>query len=288
MGWTDLIGMLLVLVVLLGIIRVMFRTRKPSADEVKTPWMRSFFSSTFLAGLLSAVAVGAMVHDSARGQGGGWLLGVTLGACVAFLFAPLSFGGKWNSDGLFTALLSALFGAIGLIVTVGTYFTPQGVCTPADVGQRALGFVVVAVALTLGAALAWTRGLFAIKNLGPSLLAVFGTLQVLDLLVFLSNPLGLALTGLGLSAWTITLVTALALGFAASIWPELVLTVTGISVAAGAVYVMFSGTVNALCTPGVTDPTALAPLIGYVVVFAGIRLVLARVLGAKQESSSTR
>lgn len=286
MGVTDLVALVLVLVVIIGIVRVMTRTQKPSADEGKTPWLRQFFSSTFLAGLLSAVAVGALAHDSARGQGAGWLVGATLGACVGFLFALLSFGGKWNSDGLFTGLLSALFGIIGLIVTVSTYFTPQGVCTPADVGQRVLGFALVAVALTLGASLAWTRGLFAIRNFGPSLLAVFGTLQVLDILIFLSNPLGVTLAGIGLSGWTITLVAALALGFAASIWPELVLTVTGIAVAAGAVYVMFSGISNSLCTPGVTDPSAPSPLIGYVVAYVGMRLAVARVAGAPAKKES--
>lgn len=286
MGWTDLIGLVLILVVLVGIFRVMLRPDRPSTHEVKAPRLRAFFSTTFFAGLLSAVAVGALVHDTTRSQGDRWLVGLMCGAAVAVLFGLLSFGGKWNEDGLFTGLLSALFGAIGLIVTVSSFFAPQGVCTPADIGQRVLGFLLVAVALVLGGALAWTRNLFALKYLGSALLAVFGTLQVLDLIVFLSNPFGVSLAGLGVSGWAIALVAAFALGFAVSIWPDLVLTVTAIGVAAGAVYLAFTGTGSSSCVPGVADPTALGPLVGYVMVYLGMRLALGRVLNMKKNQES--
>ena len=285
MGWTDLIGLALVLVILVGVLRVMFRSQKPSPDKVERPWLRSFLSGTFLAGLLSAVAVGALVHDSSRGQSDGWAIGLVVGAVIALIFGPLSVAKKWDTDGVLTGLLSAVFGAIGLIVTVSSYFTPQGVCTPADIGQRVLGFALVVVALVLGSTLAWTRSLFHLKNLGPSLLALFGVLQILDLLVFLSNPLGVTLTGLGISGWLMTLVAAFAMGFATPIWPKFVLAVTGISVGAGAVYATSSGAATSLCVPGVADPSALGPLIGYVAVFAVVRLVLGRVLNPQRKQA---
>lgn len=276
---TGYLGIILILVVLVGIFRFMFGKKSASPDGVKTPWIRRFFSSSFFNGLLSSVAIGALVHDSSQSPANQWLIGITCGVVVAFLFGILELSGGGKE--LAFAGLPLIFGVIGLIVTVTSYFTPSGICTPADIGQRTLGFILVALALALGAALAWTRELFTLRKLGPTLLAAFGALQVVE---FLSSPLGVALVDLGISGWIVALVAAFALGFAASIWPEFVMVVASIAIAAGSIVGAMSGSQNSLCMPGVTDISALAPFFGYVVAYVSIRKIGSAVLKSKTKS----
>ncbi len=294
MGWADMVGLLLIAVVFFGIIWVMVRGPKSkeakAAQKGKSPWgwLSDILDTTFLAGLLSAAAVGTWVINSGAGAGANWTAGIVCGASVSILFALLSLGGKWNEDGLFTKLLSFTFGAIGIIVTVASYFTPQGICTAPDIGQRVVGFLLVAAALILGGALAWARGLATLKP-SMSLLAVFGALAVVDVLVAISNPLGTVVTGLGISGVTVGLVAAFTLGFAASIWSAFTMGVAGIAVFAGSLYGAISRA-GSICTPGVTDASTMGPLLAYIAVYLVVKGLVRRVTGSKdkeQEKEST-
>ena len=295
MNWTDAVGLLLIAVILFAVIWVMIRGPRSkeakAAQQGKSPWdwLSGVLDTTFLAGLLSAAAVGTWVIDSGAGAGANWTAGIVCGAGVAILFALLSLGGKWNEDGLFTKLLSFTFGAIGIIVTVASYFTPQGICTAPDIGQRVVGFLLVAAALILGGAMAWARGLATLRP-SMSLLAVFGALAVVDVLVAISNPLGTVVTGLGINGVTIGMFVALALGFAASIWPEFMMGVAGLAVFGGSLYGAISGA-GSICTPGVTDASTTGPLLAYIVVYFAIRGLVGRIAGSKdkeQDKASTR
>jgi hypothetical protein len=273
MGWTDIAGVVLVLVVLVAIIRIM--VTGPSTREEGAPKgrVRTFLGATFLQGLLAGVGLGTGLIEAGQGAVNPWLTGVVAGAGAALLFVALSR----------IALFSGLFGAIGIIVTVSEYFDAPAACSPADVGQRVLGLLVVAVALVLGGMVAWFRGFFSLTKLGATVLAVFGALEVTD---FLSSPLGVALVDLGVTAWLIALVAAFALGFAASIWPELVITVAAIAVVAGSIVGTVSGSANALCLPG-PDIAGLAPLLGYVGVYVVGRLVLGRAASTSSTKETT-
>jgi len=287
MGITDTIGLVLIAVVIFGIISMMVRGPKSkeakAAKKGKSPWgwLSDVLDTTFLAGLLSAAAVGSWVTSATSGPGANWTAGIVCGAGVAILFALLSLGGRWNEDGLFTKTLSFIFGAIGIIVTVTSYFTPQGICTAPDIGQRVVGFLLVAVALVLGGAMAWARGLATLKP-SMSLLAVFGALAVVDVLVAISNPLGTVVSGLGISGVTIGLVAAFALGFAASIWPSFTMGVAAIGVFAGSLYGAISGA-GSICTPGVTDASTMAPLLAYVGVYLIVKGLVGRFTGSKEK-----
>lgn len=287
MSWTDSVGLILIAVILFAIIRVMFRGPKSkeakAAQKGKWPWgwLRDALDTTFVAGLLSSTAVGTWVINSGAGAGANWTAGIVCGTGVAILFALISMGGKWNEDGLFTKLLSFIFGAIGIIVTVASYFTPQGICTAPDIGQRVVGFLLVAAALILGRAMAWGRGLATLKP-SMSLLAVFGALAVVDVLVAISNPLGTAVTGLGVNGITIGLVAAFALGFAASIWAAFTMGVAGLAVFAGSLYGAISGA-GSLCTPGVTDASTMGPILAYIALYRIIKGLVGRFTGSKEK-----
>lgn len=284
MIWTDTVGLILIAVVLFAIIRVMIRGPKSqeakAARKGKSPWggLSDVLDTTFLAGLLSAAAVGTSVINSGAGAGANWTAGIVCGAAVAILFALLSVGGRWNEDGLFTKLLSFTFGAIGIIVTITSYFTPQGICTAPDIGQRVVGFLLVASALILGGVLAWARGIATLKP-SMSLLAVFGALAVVDVLVAISNPLGSVVTGFGISGVTLGLIAAFALGFAASIWPAFTMGVAGFAVFAGALYGAISGA-GSICTPGVTDASTMGPLLAYLAVYLIVKGFVGRFAGS--------
>jgi hypothetical protein len=281
MGWTDIAGVVLVLVVLVAIIRIM--VTGPSTREEGAPKgrVRTFLGATFLQGLLAGVGLGTGLIEAGQGAVNPWLTGVVAGAGAALLFVALSRLSGFADVGI--ALFSGLFGAIGIIVTVSEYFDAPAACSPADVGQRVLGLLVVAVALVLGGMVAWFRGFFSLTKLGATVLAVFGALEVTD---FLSSPLGVALVDLGVTAWLIALVAAFALGFAASIWPELVITVAAIAVVAGSIVGTVSGSANALCLPG-PDIAGLAPLLGYVGVYVVGRLVLGRAASTSSTKETT-
>lgn len=260
MNWGHIIGVVVILAALVGIIWMMVGTKDPSTDT--PPISRR---GTFLSGLLAAAALGVAV----QGVANGWGSGLISGACVGVLFAVVTLlPGDWKYttvDGL-----ALVFGVTGLIVTVGAYFQPQLSCTPADVGQRALGFVAVAVALVVGGALSWWKGIFSLSKLGATLLAVFGALEIVE---FLSSPLGVSLVDLGVAGWVVALVAALALGFAASIWPNLVIGLGSAMVAVGSVIGAVSGSANKLCMPG-PDILGLAPLIGFAGLYFGALLAL--------------
>lgn len=291
MNWTDTVGLLLIAVILFAIIWVMVRGPKSkeakAAQQGKSPWgwLSGVLDTTFLAGLLSAAAVGTWVINSGAGAGANWTAGIVCGAGVAILFALLSLGGKWNEDGLFTKLLSFIFGAIGIIVTVASYFTPQGICTAPDIGQRVVGFLLVAAALILGGTMAWARGLATLRP-SMSLLAVFGALAVVDVLVAISNPLGTVVTGLGINGITIALIAAFALGFAASIWPAFTMGVAGLAVFAGSLYGAISGA-GSICTPGVTDASTMGPLLAYIAVYLIIKGLVGRFTGSKEQDKES-
>jgi hypothetical protein len=156
---------------------------------------------------------------------------------------------------------------------VGAYFQPQASCTPADIGQRALGFLAVVLALLLGAAFSWWAGVFRLSRLGPTLLAVFGAIVIVE---FLSSPLGVSLAVLGFNGWLVAIVAAIALGFAASIWPNLVIGLGGAMVAVGSVIGTVSGSANQLCLPG-PDISGLAPLVAFIALYFGVVLMMSTV-----------
>lgn len=256
---TDLIAGVLIIVLLGAIIRFMVRPQKPSPDTASISTL-----GTFLNGLLAAAALGVSV----QGVANGWGAGLTSGAVVGLLFGLLSGAGPWKDVGI--SLISGFIGAFALVVTIGSYFSPQGVCTPAEVGQRVLGFVLVALAFVAGGAVSWFRGFYSLRKLGSTLLAAFGALEVAE---FLSSPLGVALVQLGVTGWVVSLVAALALGFGASIWPELVIGVAGATVALGGVIGTAAGSAN--CLPG-ADISALAPFIGFGAVYGLVRAAAGR------------
>jgi hypothetical protein len=129
------------------------------------------------------------------------------------------------------------------------------------------------VALIVGGALSWARGIFRLSKVGPTLLAVFGALEIVE---FLSSPLGVPLVDLGIGGWLVALVAALALGFAASLWPNLVIGLGGAMVAIGSVVGTVAGSAGKPCLPG-PDIAGLAPLIGMLVFYFGLRAVLGAV-----------
>ncbi len=252
------------IVVLVSIIIFMVRNPTPSADKAVIPK-----TSVFINGLLAAVAVGLVVENVAPT----WIVGVAIGALVAFLYAMLSRTGSDNS--LAIGALSGLFGAVGLFITIGSYFSSPSGCAPADIGQRVLGLVLVCVAFLVGAALAGSRSLFRVDKIGPAILATFGALEIVQ---FLSSPLGVSLVDLGVTGWVVSLVAALAVGFAAPIWPELVIGVASLTVIVASVLGSVVG--SATCLPG-PDVTALAPIIGFVAVYFLVSRGLARLLPSK-------
>jgi hypothetical protein len=276
MNWGDIIGLVFILAALIGIIWTMFGTRAPSPD---TPPISRL--GALLCGLLAAAALGSSVQSAAPG----WPSGLASGTGVGILFAFATLlPANWKSvaiDGL-----ALVFGVTGVVVTVSIYFQPLLSCTPADVGQRAFGFLAIAVALVVGGAFAWTKGIFRLSKLGPTLLAVFGALEIVE---FLSSPLGVSLVVLGIAGWLVALVAALALGFAASIWPNLVIGLGAAMVAIGSVIGTVSGSATNLCLPG-SDVSGLAPLIGFAGLYFAVLAVVtfARARSAKKsEVSST-
>lgn len=267
MTWTDLVGPLLVLVALLAIFRIMLRRGGPSPD-IGSSGIGGILGSTFLAGLLIAVTLGGSLQALA---GGSWLSGATVAAVVALLFAPLSGGRGWAAPAV--EVLSALFGVLGLILTITGYFAPQEAsCTAEALGLRIAGLALVVVALLAGGIVASFKHIFMPMRFGAMTLAVLGTLEVVE---FLSSPLGASVVDLGVTGWIVALGGALAFGFAAFLWPTLVIGVAGVVVALGGVLGGVSGSANASCLPGV-DLTALVPLVAYVVVFALLRRVTRR------------
>jgi len=278
MTWTSIAGLLLIAVTLIGIIWFMLRGGALSPDEPRDPAVGKFSRGAFLQGLLAGVALGSGIQNAAQGSTNPWITGITCGAAVAILFALLSGTGEFKE--LAINVLSGLFGAIGLIVTVSEDFQPSASCSPADIGQRVLGLLVIAIALVIGGAIAWVGGLFAFKNLGATILALFGALEVVD---FLSSPIGLALVDLGVSALVISLVAAFAFGFAASIWPQFTITIASLVVVAGGVIGTVSGSANTLCMPG-TDISGVAPLIGYIAFYFGLRRIIRTLVRPNEEA----
>lgn len=265
---TDVIGAILVLVVLVAIVWIMVRPVKDSPDDRNFLGKTGsrFFWGTFVQGILSAVALGAGVQQIA----GGWASGITSGAVTGILFALLTGTESWRESAM--DVISGLLGALGIIVSIAALFSPQGQCTPADIGQRVLTFALVATALVVGAVVAWFGGHFRAAKLGRMVLAAFGALAVVE---FLSSPLGVSLMQLGATGWVISLVAALALGFAASIWPEFTIAVAAVAVAVASVTGAVAG--SASCLPG-PDLSGLSPIIGFVVLYFVARFVLGRLV----------
>ncbi|PZU40787.1 MAG: hypothetical protein DI573_02880 [Microbacterium sp.] len=102
------------------------------------------------------------------------------------------------------------------------------------------------------------------------LLAAFGALQVVE---FLSSPLGVALVDIGSMGWVVALAAAFALGFGVLIWPQFMIAVASIAVVAGSLFGTTAG--NATCRSG-ADVSALGPTAGFVILFLLARVGMKR------------
>jgi len=279
MGAADVAGALLSLVAVIGIIWIMIRgprlpTRRTGADGSPWPSLTSALDSTFAVGLLSVVSVGTWMFGHGAGASVEWSTGFLVGGLLAGVFGLIGITGRWNLDGLLTQVLAFPIGAIGIILTLASFAADSAECAAPQVGQRIASFAVVGVALVLGGLLALVRGLATVKP-GTTLLGAFAALTVVDILLAMSNPLGVVAADLGVGTLTIVLVTAFALGFAAAIWPGFTLNVASVAVLAGAVFGVVVGA-GSVCTPGVVSVAILGPVIAYVVIYLLVKRVTAR------------
>lgn len=258
----EILSAVLVIVTLGAIIGMMFRTRRPSADVAVR-----HRGGALPHGLLAAVALGLAVEGVAPG----WSPGLITGAIVALLYAML--GAAADSSSLPIAVLSAVLGAVGLIATVGGYVSLVGQCTPTELWLRFAVILVVAGAMAVGILLSWVRSLLARPAAGSAVLAAFGALEIVE---FLASPLGASLVDIGALGWVVGLTTAVAIGFAVSIWPELVIIVAGVAVVVAGLAGSIAG--NATCLAG-PEFSGLAPVIGFLAVYLVVGRALSWLLG---------
>lgn len=264
---TGAIGAVLVLVVLSGIVWLMVQGAPPTKDV----------EANLNLGILLEGALAVVALDSAVATAGvSWTGRAIVGAVVGLMYFPLLGTGQFQRVG--SQVLSGLLGAVGLVTTAGTFLLNGTTdCGVSPLWQRAVTIVIIALTMVGGSTAAWWRGIFRF----PSLLAAFGALKIT---IFIASPLSVSFLGLSWPASTLSLIAAAAFGFAAGVWPRLVIGVGAVFVAVVAfgASVVFGSACNT--GPQLQD---LVPVAGYAGVYWILRALLGRFLGGVSTSRSS-
>lgn len=219
---TDLIGLIVVALSIATIIVFIFRGAAP-VGSAAVGLFAGFGDigdrGGFAGGLVASFAVATTLSGTSAGAGGGSAAGALL-AVAYFLLTRLRLP-------VGIRVVSGLVGTAGFIALVVTLVAGQG-CTAIPVWQRILviGLLVLAAALGTVASLVMGRPRI------PSALALFGALEIV---VFVSSPLGISLLDQPVAAWIVAFATAVLLGALSALAPQFVIGMTGAVIAVATV-----------------------------------------------------
>lgn len=232
---TELIGLIVVALSIATIVVFIFRGAAP-AGSAPGRLFAGFGGigdrGGFVGGLVGSFAVATTLSGTSAGAGGGSAAGALL-AVAYFLLTRLRLPAGIR-------IVSGLVGTAGLVSLTVTVVSGQR-CTAIPFWHRVLviGLIVVAAALGTVASLMMGRPRI------PSTLALFGALEIV---VFVSSPLGVSLINLPVAAWIVAFAAAVLLGALGALAPQFVIGMTGAVIVVATV--MSATTFGDTCTSG--------------------------------------
>lgn len=245
-----MIELLLVLAFLVGVLALMVPRLRRGPAASSLAGLRRYRSPDDLGGYLGGMLAALAVASFCTATGMLTATSVTVGALM---------GVAWVIVRPFAFLRGVLAGSTGVLGIIGTVlgFFSDAQCGNVALSARLASLVVLAVAAAIGAALAGVTG-----RLRPSgALAVFAALEVL---VFLSSPLGVSVidtSGFGVVA---SIVIAAVFGFFAFLAPRAVMGLGAVAV--GVTSVGAAATVGVAC--GANHWDAVIAMLGFTIVYA--------------------